>query len=191
MQQGHPGLAVSAWTQHLAARVGDYRKSNYLFNGNFEFEPSPSPFDWDFAHAQGVDVARDCSTTKPVDCSLRISFAGTQNLDFAAASQMAFVTPGPYRLRASIRTEGLTTDQGIRFRISDAELPTSLDVTFRQFKGTMSWSPVDQDFVVLAATRLLRIQVIRQPSLKFGNKISGTVWINNLKLEPIGNPSFP
>lgn len=191
MQQGHPGLAVSAWTQHLAARVGDYRKSNYLFNGNFEFEPSPSPFDWDFAHAQGVDVARDCSTTKPVDCSLRISFAGTQNLDFAAASQMAFVTPGPYHLRASIRTEGLTTDQGIRFRIADAELPTSLDVTFRQFKGTMSWSPVDQDFVVLAATRLLRIQVIRQPSLKFGNKISGTVWINNLKLEPIGNPSFP
>ena len=118
VQQGHPDLAVSAWTQHLGARAGDYRKSNYLFNGNFEFEPTPSPFDWNFGHAQGVEVARDCSTAGRVNCSLRISFAGTQNLDFAAASQMAFVTPGPYRLHASIRTEGLTTDQGIRFRIS-------------------------------------------------------------------------
>ena len=41
VQQGHPDSAVSAWAQHLGARAGDYRKSNYLFNGNFEFEPTP------------------------------------------------------------------------------------------------------------------------------------------------------
>ena len=125
VQQGHPDPAVSAWAQHLGARAGDYRKSNYLFNGNFEFEPTPSPFDWNFGHAQGVDVARDCSTARSGNCSLRISFAGTQNLDFAAASQLAFVRSGPYRFHASIRTEGLTTDQGIRFRISDAEVPAA------------------------------------------------------------------
>ena len=119
----------------------------YLFNGNFEFEPTPSPFDWNLGHAQGVEVTRDCSTAGPGNCSLRISFAGTQNLDFAAASQLAFVQPGPYRLHASIRTEGLTTDQGIRFRICDAELPARLDVIFGQFKGTMPWSPVEQDLV--------------------------------------------
>ena len=62
VQQGHPDSAVSAWAQHLGARAGDYRKSNYLFNGNFEFEPTPSPFDWNLGHAQGVEVARDCST---------------------------------------------------------------------------------------------------------------------------------
>ena len=117
VQQGHPEAAVSAWAQHLGARAGDYRKSNDLFTGNFQFEPTPSPFDWNFGHAQGVEVARDCATAGAGKCSLRISFAGTQNLDFAAASQLAFVTPGPYRLQASIRTEGLTTDQGVRFRI--------------------------------------------------------------------------
>jgi hypothetical protein len=191
VQQGHPDLAVSAWEQHLGARAGDYRKSNDLFNGNFQFEPTPSPFDWNFGHTPGVEVARDCSTVGPRNCSLRISFAGTQNLDFAAASQMAFVTPGPYRLRASIRTEGLTTDQGIRFRISDAEQPARLDVIFGQFKGTMPWPQVEQDFDVPPQTRLLRVQIIRQPSMRFDNKVSGTAWINELKLEPIGHPSSP
>ncbi len=186
VQQGHPDLAASAWTQHLGARAGDYRKSNYVFNGNFEFEPTPSPFDWNFGHAQGVDVGRDCSTARAGDCALRISFAGSRNLDFAAASQMASLTPGPYRLHASIRTEGLTTDQGIRFRILDAELPARLEVVFGQFKGTMPWTPVEQDFVVLPQTRLLRVQIIRQPSTRFDNKANGTAWINELKLEPIG-----
>ena len=54
----------------------------------------------------------------------------------------------------------------------------------------MPWSPVEQDFVVLPQTRLLRVQIIRQPSMRFDNKVSGTAWINELKLEPIG-PSTP
>lgn len=191
VQQGHPEAAVSAWAQHQGARAGDYRKSNDLFNGNFQFEPTPSPFDWNFGHAQGVEVARDCATAGAGNCSLRISFAGTQNLDFAAASQLAFVTPGPYRLQASIRTEGLTTDQGVRFRICDAELSAHLDVIFGQFKGTTPWSAVEQDLIVPPQTKLLRVQVIRQPSMRFDNKVSGTAWINELKLESIAHPSLP
>ena len=191
VQQGHPDRAVSAWAQHLGARAGDYRKSNYLFNGNFEFEPTPSPFDWNLGRAQGVEVARDCTTARARNCSLRISFASTRNLDFAAASQVAFVRSGPYRFQASIRTEGMTTDQGIRFRISDAEVPARLNVIFGQFRGTMPWWPVEQDVAVPPQTRLLRIQVIRQSSMKFDNKVGGIAWINELKLDPIDHPSSP
>jgi hypothetical protein len=118
-------------------------------------------------------------------CSLRISFAGTQNLGFAAASQLAFMRPGTYRFHAFIRTEALTTDQGIRFRISDAEVPARLDEVFGQFTGSSPWSSVDHDLVVAPKTRLLRIEVIRQPSMKFDNKVDGTAWIDELKLEPI------
>jgi hypothetical protein len=191
VQQGHPDSAVSAWAQHLGPRAGDYRKSTCLFNGSFEFEPNPSPFDWNLGHAQGVEVTRDCTTAWSGNCSLRISFAGTRNLDFAAASQLAFVRSGPHRFHASIRTEGLTTDQGIRFRICDAELPARLDVIFGQFTGTTPWSPVEQDLAVPPQTKLLRVQVIRQPSMKFDNKVSGTAWIDELRLEPISHPSSP
>jgi hypothetical protein len=191
VQQGHPDSAVSAWAQHLGARAGDYRKSNDLFNGDFEFEVNPSPFDWNLGHAQGVEVARECTTARPENCSLRISFAGTQNVDFVAASQLAFVRSGPYHFHASIRTEGLTTDQGIRFRIYDAELRARLDVITGQFKATMPWSPVEQDLTVPPQTKLLRVQVIRQPSMKFDNKIMGTAWIDEMRLEPNSDPSSP
>ncbi len=191
VQQGHPDSAVSAWAQHLGSRAGDYCKSTYLFNGGFESEPAQSPFDWNVARTQGVEVSRDLTSAWSGKYSLRISFAGTQNLDFAAASQLAFVKSGPYRFHAFIRSEGLTTDQGIRFRISDAEVPARLDVVFGQFTGTKPWSGVERDLVVPLATRLLQVQVIREPSMKFDNKVSGTAWIDELRLEPISHPSSP
>lgn len=39
VQQGHPDSAVSAWTQHLGPRAGDYRKSTYQRRR----VPAPSP----------------------------------------------------------------------------------------------------------------------------------------------------
>ena len=56
-------------------------------------------------------------------------FSGTQNLDFAAASQLALVRPSPHRFHASIRTEGLTTD-----RIDGKYLPLSPQPSSRQKK---------------------------------------------------------
>jgi hypothetical protein len=185
IRQGHPDSAASAWARYMGARLGDYRKSTYLFNGGFESEPTPSPFDWNVARTQGVEVARDCTAAWSGKCSLRIKFAGTQNLDLAAASQLTFVTSGPYRFHAFIRTEGLTTDQGIRFRIFDAEAPARLDVIFEEFTGTKPWSGVERDLVVPPATRLLQVQVIRERSTKFDNKVGGTAWIDELRLEPV------
>jgi len=189
--QGHPDLAASAWVRYLGTRSGEYRKSTYLFNGDLDSEPSPSPFDWSLAHTRGADVARDCTTARWGKCSLRIEFAGTQNLDLVAASQVTSLTPGVYRFRAWIRTEGLTTDQGIRFQISDVEEPARLDVTFGHFTGTSPWSNVEQKIVVPTAGRLLQVRIFRQPSTRFDNKVGGTVWIDELRLEPIGNRSSP
>jgi hypothetical protein len=100
------------------------------------------------------------------------------------------VWPGTYRFHAFIRTEALTTDQGIRFRISDTEVPARLDEVFGQFTGSNPWASVDHDLVVAPKTRLLRIEVIRQPSLKFDNKIGGLAWIDDLKLERMANHSL-
>jgi tetratricopeptide (TPR) repeat protein len=191
IQQGRPDSAASAWAQHMGARADNYGKSTYLYNGDFESDPAQSPFDWNVARTEGVEVTRDCATGWSGKCSLRISFAGTQNLSFAAASQLAFVRPGTYRFHAFVRTETLTTDQGIRFRISDAEMPARLDEVLGQFIGSSPWSSVDHDLVVAPNTRLLRVEVIRQPSMKFDNKVGGTAWIDELKLEPITPHSPP
>jgi hypothetical protein len=192
IRQGHPDAAASAWTQYLGRRAGDYRTANYLFNGDFEAEPVASPFDWSVADRAGVvEVARDCTSAAPGRCSLRIRFAGKQNLDLAAASQLTAVRPGWYHFHALIRTEHLTTDQGLRFRVADAEAPSRLDITFGNFTGDHAWFAVDRDLLVPPATRLLRVQVIRQASLKFDNKVAGTGWVSSLALAAISPPSHP
>jgi tetratricopeptide (TPR) repeat protein len=185
IRQGHPEWAASAWAKIMGARADDYDESTYLFNGDFESDLTQSPFDWNVAQAEGVDVTRDCTIAWTGECSLRISFAGTHNLDLAAASQLAFIRSGAYRFHAFIRTEDLTTDQGVRFRISDAEVPARLDDVFGQFIGSSPWSSVDHDLIVARQTRILRIEMIRQKSVKFDNKVNGTAWIDHMKLEPI------
>jgi hypothetical protein len=185
IEQSLSDLAASAWMRYLGTRSGEHRRSTYLFNGDFESEPTRSPFDWNLARTQGVDAARDCTTAGAGKCSLRIGLAGTQNLEFAVASQVTFLTPGVYRFHALIRTEGLTTDQGIRFRIFDPDSTARLDVTFENFTGSKAWSSVGHDLVVPPPTRLLQVQVIRQRSMRFDNKIGGTAWIDELSLEPI------
>jgi hypothetical protein len=186
IRQGHPEWAASAWAEYLGKHAGDYGKPNYLFNGDFLSEPVSSPFDWNLARTLGVEVDRDF--TQPGRCALRIAFAGTQNLGVPLASQLAYVKPGPYRFQAMIRTEGVTTDEGLRFRIADAEVPSRLDLVFGNFTDTHPWTPVQHDLVVPRATRLLEVQVIRRPSLKFDNKVGGTVWVDALSLESATTP---
>jgi hypothetical protein len=174
--------AADAWAGHLGTRAGDYRKSNYLFNGDFEWEPTGTPFDWRVAPVEGVEVARDSTTTCSGRWSLRIRFPGTTNLDYAGVSQMAVLKPGAYRFQACVRTDSVTTDQGIRFRIVDAEAPARLDLTTGQFTGTTAWTRIKQRFVVPRGTRIVQVQVVRQESMKIDNKVGGTAWIDGVKL---------
>src|SRR5204862_2946690 len=50
--------------------------------------------------------------------SLKLQFDGQENMDYGGPYQTAWVTPGVYRFQGFVRADGITTDQGIRFRIS-------------------------------------------------------------------------
>jgi hypothetical protein len=53
------------------------------------------------------------------------------------------------------------------------------------FIGTNGWTRVEQTVRVPEATKLLEIQVIRKPTIKFENKVSGTAWIDDVSLSRI------
>lgn len=118
--------------------------------------------------------------------SLRIRFAGTENVNYAQTTQKTSVLPGTYRFTAFIRTENITTNMGVAFRIFDAEDSSRLNVLTDQFVGTRDWTEVEKIIQVPIATQLLGIQVIRQPTIKFDNKVSGTAWIDTIRLARIG-----
>jgi hypothetical protein len=61
---------------------------------------------------------------------------------------MTLVKPGRYRFHAFIRTVDITTDQGIRFRVSDAEVSARSDTILGQFAGTYPRSDIEHDVIV-------------------------------------------
>jgi hypothetical protein len=117
--------------------------------------------------------------------SLRIDFAGKQNVNYSYTAQNAVVTPGSYHFEAFVRTMDITTDQGVGFHIYDPEMPARLDLQTEHLVGSNAWKKIEQTVRVPPGTRLVSVVVTRAPSLKFDNKISGTVWIDGAVLRKV------
>ena len=173
--------ALEVWSEYLGKRSGDYPVPNRLFNGSFESEPTRAILDWRIQPAGRVTAARDSSLACQGRWSLRIQFAGDQNVGYGHVSQAVYLPPGAYRLAAMVRTEGITTDRGILLRVSGDRL----DARTRQLIGTNDWTPLETIFSVPPSTNLVTVQVFRQPSLKFDNKIAGTAWIDAVTIQPL------
>ena len=86
------------------------------------------------------------------------------------------------RFRAAIRARGLTSDQGVGFRIYDAERQSRVDQRTKTVSGTCDWKTLEIKISVPRHSRLLQIPLVRQPSSKFDNKLAGTVWIDDISL---------
>jgi len=179
--------AADAWVVFLGDRRNGYREANWLFNGDFETEPSGVPFDWKIAGVEGqVDTMIDSSQSHTGKRSLRIRFAGTENVNYANTVQKTSVPQGTYRFSAYIRTQDITTDKGVAFRIFDPEDSSNLDARTEQFIGTTAgWTRVERTVRVPREAKLLEVQVIREPTLKFDNRVSGTAWIDTVSLSRI------
>jgi hypothetical protein len=176
--------AAGVWATQMGTREEGYLKSNWLCNGDFLREPSGAIFDWRITPVGGVEVSRDSAPALgPRHLVLRIEFPGTANLAYQNVEQTAFVKQGGYRFSALMRTGAITTDEGVGFRIFDKQSPGRLDIRTKRLQGTADWTKVETVFQVPTGSNLLVVQVFRAPSLKFDNKIQGTVWIADVKLE--------
>ncbi|HEY3839606.1 MAG TPA: hypothetical protein VGL72_23710 [Bryobacteraceae bacterium] len=170
------------WVEYLGAAKGDYPESNLLFNAGFEREPTGSPMDWRINPSDSFDTSRDDSVAYTGKCSLRIHFTGTENAAYNHLAQSTCVRPGPHFLQARVRTDHITTDEGPRLEIVDAELPSRLDVRTEPVTGNNDWRLVVQPFVVPNGTRFITVRVIRTPSRQADDKIAGTYWLDEVRL---------
>ena len=166
--------AQELWADWMGARRGDYPRPQLLIDTHFEEQPSGTPFDWNLSPASSVAYIRRNG--------LDVRFLGQENVDFRGVQQSTAIDPGRYRFTAEIDAEDLTTDQGPFFQIVDAENPGRLTAESRPILGAISRSSVVLDFVVPQATRVLTVQLVRRPSLKFDCKISGTMHIYGASL---------
>jgi tetratricopeptide (TPR) repeat protein len=176
--------AVQSWGDYTARLDSTYLKTNWIFNPSFELKPVDSPFDWHLQPQPGLSVTRDPDVSYSGHASLRLTYSATPKDETSAAYQTVLLQPGEWQLKAAIKTRQLTSDNGVVVRIVDLQNPALLDVTTVSIEGTEDWTSVSKAFTVTPATRLARVEISRPQGRDFDARLTGTVWVDAVELEP-------
>jgi tetratricopeptide (TPR) repeat protein len=182
--------AVSVWRQATSLN-GDSSSAqdpkSLVYDGGFEKDLSGGGFAWQETDVPGADFDFDADVKHSGERSARIMFDGTQNLIYGYVFQQVLVSPGTrYRFQGYLRTDQISTDSGVRFEIYDPKDVKNLDILTPNERGTIPWTLEEADFTPGPKTHLIRVRVFRAPSQRLDNKISGTVWIDDVRIFPVG-----
>ncbi len=174
--------AADTWAGVNANDMRDYRRTNWVYNGSFEAAPKPSPLDWRIEANQDVDATRIASGAHDGRWTLELAFHGGNNVDYHGVGQQTVLTKGRWHAEAFLRTRGITTDKGIGLRIYNPAAPQTLDIKSECLTGTQGWTKIEQTFDIQQDTAVVRVEIIREASRKFDNKIAGRAWIDSVAI---------
>ncbi len=163
------GGAERAWQEYAHTAAG-------ITNGGFESEPRKLPYDWHFDSVPGVRAERDRATAAEGRYSLRLDFDGTANASNCGVWQKVLLSPGKYLLSFKAKADQLSTDQGVSLAAGDGRSD--------RLAGSMDWTAFSVPFSVREDGQAVELRLVRQPSLKFDNKINGTLWIDSVAIRP-------
>jgi tetratricopeptide (TPR) repeat protein len=172
--------AVAAAGQEQLAVTGD----SLVSDGSFRTDFPNGGLGWRWQTELGTSIDFDPSTPAGQGRSIRLDFSGGTNTNVNEPMQYVALEPShTYHFHAAMRTDQITTDSGMRFYISDPS-QNGLNFQTENLTGTRPWTDVDLDVSTSPRTHFLLIQLLRNPSTFFDNKLSGTVWITDVSLVP-------
>lgn len=174
--------AGQVWAKHFSGRGYPCIGPSCIFNGDFEHEFTGGAFDWRFGGGEGVKVGRDRITRYEGQYSLRIDFSANDNPDFEQIAERVAVTPGHYRLEGYVRTSAITSDQGIRLRVFGGSSTKNIQAETATVTGSESWRRLETEFEVPEEIRELDVRIARKKSIRIDNQLTGTAWIDSLRL---------
>ena len=163
-----------------------------LWDGGFESNVRNGGFSWFISEGfQTVQVGLDSQQKHSGNRSLRLAFDGKSNVNFVDVCHYVPVRPSTaYRFSAWVRTNGLTTDQGIRFQLRSLESLDTSTVVTPEVHGTVPWAPIELRWSSAKDAQEAQVCVVRFPSEGADSKIQGTAWVDDVALvpEPAENP---
>ncbi len=183
--------AKLVWHEALAASGAANPKAvdgSVVWDGDFTQDFSKGGLGWRWDPSLGASIEFDSAPPSHSGRSVRLDFSGGANLDLVQPAEVVPVEPSrTYHFRARIRTEGITTESGVRFSLSDPRDSTVNAVT-ENFTGSHPWTGIEADVKTGSNTRFLNVRLIRNQSRLFDNKLSGTAWIANIFMAPSDVP---
>ncbi len=177
--------AVKVWKEALEICGIPHQKPHdeLVFNGGFENDILNGGLDWRLSPGVGMSVEYDTLVHRSGVRSLKMDFNGGANIDLKAPLQYVPVEPEhAYKFHAYLRTESISTDSGIHFEIFDPTRPADIIAKTDGLTRTHLWTGVDAEIHTASDTQFLEIVLRRVSSRLFENKLSGTVWIDDVSL---------
>jgi tetratricopeptide (TPR) repeat protein len=180
--------ASHVWKQAVnfagMGEVGDPAAS-VLWNGGFESGFRNSGYAWFFdANTRGVQIQLDSREKHSGSQSLRLTFDGKSDINFADVCHVVPVAPlATYKFSAWVQTRELTTDQGLRFRIQSTD-QGGTPVFTSDVRGTQTWTEVEIPWSADAGAYEAQVCIARLPSDQPDNRIRGAAWVDDVSLVP-------
>ncbi len=177
------------WREAIGLNAGSMPPNSgnsLVYDGGFEKNISGGGFGWRLDGVAGAGFDFDSDEKHSGSRSARLVFDGTQNLSYVGLRQLVLVSPStPYHFQGYLRTDQISTDSGMRFEIIDLKDPQHLDVATQNETGTLPWTLEQINFTTGPQTHLITIRLVRRASERLDNKLRGTVWIDDVSLEPV------
>ena len=184
--------ALTVWED--LERLGIVKKpakedpDNLVFNGGFEQDPLNAGFDWHSAEASFLSFDFADPGAHQGNRCLRLNFTVKRNETYQPVYQLVPVVPGQaYQLAAYVRSEDITSDSGPRLHVFDPMHSESLDVSTETTVRTTPWHPVNLSFQTGPDARFVVVSVWRPRSRTFPPEISGSFWLDEVSLKPVGS----
>ena len=187
--------ALTVWED--LERLGIVKKpakedpGNLVFNGGFEQDPLNAGFDWHSAEASFLSFDFADPGAHQGNRCLRLNFTVKRNETYQPVYQLVPVVPGQaYQLAAYVRSEDITSDSGPRLHVFDPMHSESLDVSTETTVRTTPWHPVNLSFQTGPDARFVVVSVWRPRSRTFPPEISGSFWLDEVSLKPVGSAAL-
>jgi hypothetical protein len=161
--------------------------SNGITNAGFEAEITRLGFDWRLRKAtKGLwEVQRVKTPVHAGSHALEVSFAGRENVSFHHLYQIVPVEPlEHYHLSFAWRSWRITTDQGPFVEIYGYGCK-GIYYKSPMINGTNDWQTEIIEFSAPESCQAVIVRLRRKPSHRFDSKISGTLWLDDFRLEKI------
>jgi hypothetical protein len=189
MMEKRIGEASRVWDQAVSfAGLSDLQSppGSVLWDGGFESNITGGGFSWIFSQGiRGVQVGIDTREKHSGNRSLRLIFDGKSNINYSGVCHYVPVKPSTkYLFSAWVKTRTLTSDQGLHFQLHSFDSQFTATANTSEIHGTAPWTRIAMPWTSASDVHELQVCLVRFPSEEDGNKIQGTVWVDDISLVP-------
>jgi tetratricopeptide (TPR) repeat protein len=186
--------ATRAWNQAVSIMQNPPPPDpagSLLWDGGFESGYAGGGFSWHFSPATSdVQISFDQSEKHSGERSLRILFNGHRNISFEDACHDIAPEPGKkYLLSAWVKTQSLTSSEGVRLQIFVSSATGADRVTTEEVHGTQAWNQIQLAWVAPPGAGFGSVCVKRNMSDMPGSDIQGAAWLDDISMVPVNEDS--